>query len=320
MWAFPRSKPQLFAQSPLALAAGIADYSFGWRVPLAVHTAVALQPLVPGCRRAMMTRVDSFELASSADAFEPVCGWERWLRLEAILLQQEPMICEWVFRRSQWDKRRSSALGLGRAARPYVFLTVEAANAAALQPMGRPRTFRVPTVRSRLVDGPWQLTSLEPMPAFHRTPMWTPRRIGSVAAEASSLLLDQLQRPQGVPRHWQPMHGDFVPWNLREARDGTLWLLDWEDAAWGPPSADLVRYAVAYHSIHERRAEHILRAVRGTLDWLGPADITEAASFWTRHHNVQRPHEPAPTDKSQRKDAARLYAESQAFRLLAGGT
>ena len=39
------------------------------------------------------------------------------------------------------------------------------------------------------------------------------------------------------------MHGDFTPWNLRQRRDGTLILVDWEDAAWAPPGADEVYYA-----------------------------------------------------------------------------
>jgi hypothetical protein len=33
------------------------------------------------------------------------------------------------------------------------------------------------------------------------------------------------------------LHGDLTPWNLRRCA-GDTWLLDWEDACWGPPGAD----------------------------------------------------------------------------------
>jgi thiamine kinase-like enzyme len=33
------------------------------------------------------------------------------------------------------------------------------------------------------------------------------------------------------------MHGDLTAWNLRRA-GGDLWLVDWEDAGFGPPGAD----------------------------------------------------------------------------------
>jgi aminoglycoside phosphotransferase (APT) family kinase protein len=38
------------------------------------------------------------------------------------------------------------------------------------------------------------------------------------------------------------MHGDLTPWNLRQRTDGTLFLIDWEDAGWAPPGADEVYY------------------------------------------------------------------------------
>ena len=44
--------------------------------------------------------------------------------------------------------------------------------------------------------------------------------------------------------HWEPMHGDFTPWNLRTKRNQSLFLIDWEDAGWAPPGADEVYYRV----------------------------------------------------------------------------
>jgi aminoglycoside phosphotransferase (APT) family kinase protein len=114
------------------------------------------------------------------------------------------------------------------------------------------------------------------------------------------------------------MHGDFVPWNLREAPGGELWLLDWEDAGWAPPSADLLRYAVAFHSIKERRSDSIVRSVRGSLPRISSEAIAEAASFWTVHPNLQRPARIASASRRQKEDFARLHAEYESFTVLSG--
>ena len=50
------------------------------------------------------------------------------------------------------------------------------------------------------------------------------------------------ERPGNVPAHWRPMHGDMASWNLRRFRNGDTVLLDWEESAWAPPHADLVRF------------------------------------------------------------------------------
>jgi hypothetical protein len=317
MWAFPKAKPQLFSQAPMALAAGVAGYSFGRRLPRWQQTLLAMQPLVPVSRRLLTSRVDAFELATRLDSFEPVCGWQQWRRWEETLRQREPRIREWVHMRSQWGKRRSSALGVGSAARPHVFVTVEPADASVLHPTGPTRTFQVPRVRERTIQGSWLLTSIDPVPPFHRTPKWRPRLLERVAEEASCLLAGQISRPTGTPSHWQPMHGDFVPWNLREAPDGVLWLLDWEDSGWAPPSSDLLRYAVAFFSIHERRPELVVQAVRASMPWLSATVVMEAASFWTLHPNLQRPARVSAASKRQREDSERLHAESASFTALA---
>lgn len=77
--------------------------------------------------------------------------------------------------------------------------------------------------------------------------------------------LSSLPRPTGIPEHWQPMHGDLTPWNLREDRVG-LSLIDWESVGWGPPSADEVLY----------------KATSRALGWrASPGDLdSEACEFW----------------------------------------
>lgn len=77
--------------------------------------------------------------------------------------------------------------------------------------------------------------------------------------------LASLHRPDGDPRHWEPMHGDFTPWNLREREDGSVFLIDWEDAGWGPPGAD----------------ETLYKTVTAYLSGTEPVAVSsEARDFW----------------------------------------
>ena len=50
------------------------------------------------------------------------------------------------------------------------------------------------------------------------------------------------------------MHGDFAPWNLRRTGPGELVLVDWEDAAYGPPGADEVFYQACQAALGMERA------------------------------------------------------------------
>jgi hypothetical protein len=57
--------------------------------------------------------------------------------------------------------------------------------------------------------------------------------------------LSPLPRPDDVPTHWRPMHGDFAPWNLRSFGREGMFLVDWEEAQWAPPRGDEVFYRAA---------------------------------------------------------------------------
>ena len=89
-----------------------------------------------------------------------------------------------------------------------------------------------------------------------------------VIAQEIGAALSSLPRPDGVPSHWRPMHGDFAPWNLRSFGRGNLFLIDWEGADWAPRGADEVFY----------------QAAAATLGFMEPdcEEFIEAINFWKK--------------------------------------
>lgn len=128
-----------------------------------------------------------------------------------------------------------------------------------------PRAFRVPEPLFRGTAGGWVYAAFAALPAeLHRVPTDPP--LDAILAEIRGALATT-PRGGGVPAHWEPMHGDFAPWNLRQTSARALYLVDWEGAAWAPPGAD----AVYYH------------ATSTALSGVPPAradDHREAVEFW----------------------------------------
>ena len=158
----------------------------------------------------------------------------------------------------------------------------------------------------------------QPLPRLHQPATWNADRIRKVAADASLAVEELLPRSDDIPAHWRTMHGDFVPWNLREDAGGRLWLLDWEDAGWGPPLADFVRYAVAYHALGSLPTDRIAAIVTRTAAGDSLDSLMEVATFWLAHPNL------GPLDNSSvaapTKDSKRAMREVAVFRTLASGT
>lgn len=163
----------------------------------------------------------------------------------------------------------------------------------------RPETFRLPRVLDRGETAGWHWMVMEAMPPRPAAPA---RRIAlpRMVADIQRCLEPLLPRPHGVPVHWRPMHGDLTPWNLRRCGPGLPWLIDWEDAAWAPPGADEVYYAVTSTAVLGRRSisppepEHV-----------------EAARFWLDRLTVRS------ADDHDASLTARLIAELRALISLA---
>lgn len=132
----------------------------------------------------------------------------------------------------------------------------------------RPTTFEVPEPLEKGAAGEWRWWLSRALPlGLHAPPIEPP--LSAITGEIGAALR-ALPRASTVPDHWTPMHGDFTPWNLRDS-GGRLLLIDWEDAGWGPPSADLVLYRAVEAALGGAR-----RPVEGAGEaigyWLGTLD------------------------------------------------
>jgi len=310
VWAFPRGKPQVFANTPRGVGNGISVYAFGRQVPAAAQAAAVAQMAIPGLRAVVAER---------HDRPDPVCGWNVWdgiVERVGQIAQRSPE--EWLYFRSQWAKQRSSALALDQLGKPLFLVVVEPGGRASVHPESAVRSFRVPACLASFDYDGWHIRVIEPLPKYHRATAWEPTRIRPVVEDIPKTLDGLLPRPESTPAHWRPLHGDFVPWNLRESRDGRMWLVDWEDAGWGPPLADAVRYLVADRSLKGTSLLATSRMIRQTFDE-DSVDIEEVANFWLQHRNFQPGHGDRVLSRQKVRDAARGAREVNALRILARG-
>ncbi|MFC9976910.1 phosphotransferase [Spirillospora sp. NPDC127200] len=203
--------------------------------------------------------------------WEPPGGAEEWRELAA---RVGPFDTLAVYERPQCSRQGLAAVLLS-GGRPRGFLKVRddpaeldrEERAVAAFPDGRAPAFRVPRVldRGETAGRHWML--LEAMPPWPARPAHR-GLVARITVQAQERLAAALPRPAGTPEHWCPMHGDLTVWNLRRCGGGPPWLIDWEDAAWGPPEADLVYHAATRAAV-----------LRRPPDRRGPA---EAVDFWSR--------------------------------------
>jgi len=311
VWAFPAGKPQVFADTPEALSKGVMVYGFGRRLPRWVQTGLALQVRVPVIRRLFVERT----LGPA-----PICGWTAWSAISEEVQSNCRSSLKWIHFRSQWDKARSSMLGLNPDGTASLFVVVEPETPGNIH--GRvqsTRSFRVAECTGSFSHEGWSVRQYEPLPRFHRPATWNAQRMRRVAEDVSLALDGVLPRVSGIAAHWRPMHGDYVPWNLREDDRGQLWLLDWEDAGWGPPLADLVRYVVADRSLAGIAPSRIAGVVRSILAGESVESLREVSTFWLSHSNLQVGDNYRTLTRRAAKDTARAAREIAALRVIAFG-
>lgn len=308
VWAFPRGKPQVFANTPSGVGDGISVYAFGRRVPGVAQVAAVAQMAVPGLRSL---------LAERHERPDPVCGWDLWDRIvEHVGRMPQRVPAKWLYFRSQWAKQRSSALALDEFRSPLFLVVVEPQGRASVHPTFSAPSFRVPACLDSFEYDGWHVRVIEPLPRYHRATVWEPARIRRVVEDIPKSLDGLLPRPMNIPAHWVQLHGDFVPWNLRESRDHRLWLVDWEDAGWGPPLADAVRYLVADRSLRGTAPLETARIMQRTFHG-APIDLEEIANFWLQHHNFRPGNGERELPRRKAREAARGAREVNALRIMA---
>ena len=186
-----------------------------------------------------------------------------------------------VYERPQ-ASRNGIALLLLRGGRRIAFVKVRSAPDSLVKERlildalaERPHTtFRAARVVAAGAVDKWHWLAMTPLePAALRAGVSVP--CAAINREVAELLGDRLPKPAGTPDHWQPAHGDLVPWNVRLNADG-IWLLDWEDAGWAPPGADEAYYDAVRNVVYGSR--------------LGSVS-SETAAFWS-----ERIAQRSPTD------------------------
>lgn len=104
-----------------------------------------------------------------------------------------------------------------------------------------PRVIQVPLPLGMGTRDGWAWLATEALPEGPYFPSLRPP-LDVITREIREALMGQL--PTAPPDDsWVPMHGDLTPWNLR--RGNAFYLVDWEDAGWGPPAADEVYFEAA---------------------------------------------------------------------------
>lgn len=119
-----------------------------------------------------------------------------------------------------------------------------------LETADRSFAFEIPSVLGGgTVDG-WHWLALTPLPPVIHRRVANPD-LDQLGEDVRKLLRPVL--PAG-PEGWEPMHGDLTMWNLRSVEGPRPWLLDWEDAAWGPQGADSAYFRATRALLHGRDA------------------------------------------------------------------
>ena len=201
-------------------------------------------------------------------------------------------------------ERAGSALLLLQNGSPVGFVKLQRGEAEALMTERvalkalcefKPRSFTVPSpITWGTVEG-WHYLMISPLPVGIHTPAVKPP-VAEILEEVGTGLEPSLPRPPGTPPHWEPMHGDFTPWNLRAIGRDKLVLLDWENATWAPPGADALWY------------DAVRRVTRLRVTSSGIDHSDEVIEFWIRRlsHQVQ------PAERTIASSALRLL-EGPAF-------
>jgi hypothetical protein len=135
------------------------------------------------------------------------------------------------------------------------------------------------------VDG-WHFSVDQAVDAgFHRPASLSPDKRRRVVGEYQSAFADLVARPGRL------VHGDFAPWNVREAGGGGLIVFDWEEVGAGPELADELWHVINTQLVRRSGPSQVAATARRQLPTDRGSAIAEAAEFWLRRLNLPEPPE-----------------------------
>lgn len=251
------------AASRASAAAGVSLYTASRPIPLLLQTAAWT------CARLAGPRV----LPGSPSAWTPPVPSAAWDDLAA----QWERVLGPVDELAIYERKQASRSGIGlllqRAGRPRAFVKLRRggeglhAEQRILHALTarRPRSFEIPEPLGEGGVGEWRWSALSPLPPRPTRPCFD---AGAVLRELPELLADCVARPVPSPPASAPMHGDLTPWNLRRAGRGRPWLIDWEDAGYGPTGADEVYFSATAAVLRRQRSAGASREPRAVAHWL----------------------------------------------------
>lgn len=305
-YAFPKTRPQFFASSARDLARASELYGFGRTMARPVRLGVDAFLHVPVLRRILIAR----------RGFAVPCGDETLARL---LLQLDvPRERSLVFYQNRWLSEHFATL-VYTSGKAFGFVQIRPEQEFFPYPEDQMWAFRFPrAIGETFLDG-WHARLLEPLPGFHRPYGWNPDVLTEIASQASNTLTGLLSRPEGTPDHWHPIHGDLTPWNVRVDGRGQVWLIDWERARFGPPLADVFRYAITDATLAMIEPETVAADVALRLGGTSLA-LREAARFWLSDpifSDVEDLRQENDRQRGNDSDGGRGVVEYDAIRILA---
>ena len=154
--------------------------------------------------------------------------------------------------------------------------------ARSIEVVSRAQSFKAPSLAGVSTVPAWSTIGLAPVASG----LHSARLRGSpvdLAAEISTLL-DPLIPPDPEHEHWEPMHGDLGPWNLRHLGGTGPILFDWELARRAPPGADVVFHVAASRAMR-LRSDADSRALGEAVGfWVG--EITSRFAGSTRDQRL----------------------------------
>ena len=212
VWAFPAGKPQVFAHTPRTPSKGVTRDAFGRRLPrdaACLGRAGATADTAPAAR-GTYSRPDARVWLDHL-----ACRSRRSLSAQrSVLVGMDPFpvaVGQAAVEHARTRQRGEFDATLSRRRQNDFRSRVPSTS-----------SFRVTACVDSFVYEAWSVRQYEPLPPFHRPASWNPARIRRVAEDVSVALKGVLPPAVGIPPHWLPIHGDYIPWNLREDDRGQL--------------------------------------------------------------------------------------------------